>query len=236
MMELLKKWVKRGFAILGLRVSRLHGSSPFLVYHRADLLLDVGANIGQYAQERRAEGFEGDIVSFEPLPDAHKRLSAVASGDSRWSVHPRAAVGATPGRTEINVAGNSYSSSLLPMLQSHSAAAPQSVFVGKVETDIITLDSVFERYYRPGKRVFLKIDTQGFERPVLEGAGRWLDHLFGVQLELSCVLLYEGQELYPYFLQFFRDRGFELWALIPGFTDPVSGRMLQFDAVFVRNS
>jgi len=235
-MELLKKWVKRGFATLGLKVSRLHGSSPFLVYHHVDLLLDVGANIGQYAQERRAEGFGGDIVSFEPLPDAHKCLSAVAFGDSRWSVHPRAAVGATLGRTEINIAGNSYSSSLLPMLQSHSAAAPQSAFVGKVETDIVTLDSVFERYYRPGKRVFLKIDTQGFERPVLEGAGRWLDHLFGVQLELSCVLLYQGQELYPYFLQFFRDRGFELWAVIPGFTDPVSGRMLQFDAVFVRSS
>src|SRR5688572_23878121 len=82
----------------------------------------------------------------------------------------RAAVGAAPGQTEINIAGNSASSSLLPMLKSHSDAAPQSAIVGRTPTDVIPLDSVFDLYYREGRRVFLKIDTQGYERPVLEGA------------------------------------------------------------------
>lgn len=233
-MGFLTKSVKGAFAACGLQLSRRSTAPALLLQQRIDLLLDVGANVGQFVQDRRAEGFRGQIISFEPLPDAHAKLTAIAAKDPNWAVHARAAVGAQAGQTEINVAGNSDSSSLLPMLKSHSDAAPQSAIVGRTPTEVITLDSVFDLYYRENRRTFLKIDTQGYERPVLEGAGRWLDKVAGVQLELSVVPLYEGQELYPFFFQFFREREFELWALLPGFSDPVSGRMLQFDAVFVR--
>ena len=234
-MGLLKFGIKRLFALFGLNLSRRSRVPSLLLQQRIDLLLDVGANVGQFARERRAEGYRGEIVSFEPLPDAHARLAATAAQDPHWTVHPRAAVGAQPGQTEINIAGNSQSSSLLPMLSSHSDAAPQSAIIGRAATDVITLDSVFDLYDREGRRVFLKIDTQGFEKPVLDGAARWLDKVEGIQLEMSVVPLYDGQEPYPFFLQFLRERGFELWSLLPGFIDPVSGRMLQFDAIFVRS-
>ena len=86
--------------------------------------LDVGANTGQFAQDLRASGYRGHIVSFEPLSDAHAALLVTASWDPLWDVADRCAVGAGDRWAEINIAGNSYSSSLLPMLDLHREAAP----------------------------------------------------------------------------------------------------------------
>jgi hypothetical protein len=80
----------------------------------------------------------------------------------------------------------------------------------------------------------LKIDTQGYEMAVLRGAEKMLPRLAGVQLELSLAPLYEGQTLYLELIDWLRARGFDLWSVIPGFVDPSSGRMLQFDGVFFR--
>ena len=46
-----------------------------------DLVLDVGANVGQFASELRLVGYKGSFVSFEPLSVAHKTLSEVAGRD-----------------------------------------------------------------------------------------------------------------------------------------------------------
>ena len=77
-----------------------------------DLVFDVGANVGQFGSEIRTMGFAGRIVSFEPLSAAHARLSAAAKRDPAWSVHPRCAIGDHDGTVEINIAGNSVSSSI----------------------------------------------------------------------------------------------------------------------------
>lgn len=240
-MEAFEQFVQRVAAAFGLRIARInrppvHRPPSPLVHHGIDLLLDVGANVGQYAMRARAAGYTGDIVSFEPLPVAHAALLEAARDDPRWRVHPRCAVGAAPGSAEINVASNSFSSSLLPMLDAHADAAPHSVYVGKTLTEVVTLDAVIDGYRRRDQKVFLKVDTQGFEAQVLDGARATLEHVVAVQLELSLVPLYAGQQLYRHFLDFFAARGFELWSLEEGFVDPRSGRMLQFDAVFARGA
>ena len=199
-----------------------------------DLVFDVGANVGQFARNAREEGYRNTIVSFEPLSDAHGLLIQSAGGDERWIVHERCALGAAPGEANMNVAQNSFSSSLLPMLATHSDAAPESVYIGHDLTRVITLDSVFDHYGVGSERVFLKIDTQGYEKQVLDGARASLPRIMAVQLELSVVPLYESQSLYRHFFAFFEEAGFTLWSLSPGFTDRRTGQLLQFDAVFVR--
>lgn len=122
------------------------------------------------------------------------------------------------------------------MLDAHSSAAPESIYIGEVKTPIIALESVFDNYANQAENIFLKIDTQGFESEVLAGCQSKLAQIKAVQLELSTVPLYEGQELYRYFFDFFETNGFYLWSILPGFADDATGQHLQFDAVFVSES
>lgn len=236
-MRTLKAVVKDTFRAVGLDISIMANRPPSaLLHHQTDLLFDVGANIGQYALRSRKEGYRGRIVSFEPLPDAYATLLEKSKKDPLWTIHERCAVGSGPSEAEINISKNSFSSSLRGMLSSHSSAAPESLYIGKAKTNVIALDSVFELYSKPGDRIFLKIDTQGFETEVLNGVCDHLRNVNLVQLELSVIPLYENQDPYRYYLDFFEKNGFILWSLIPGFSHPSTGQLLQFDAVFVNKN
>src|SRR5262245_4945741 len=68
-----------------------------LAAHNVDLVLDIGANTGQWASELRRAGYRGDIISFEPLSSAHEQLEKNAHNDPRWTVAPRVALGSNNG-------------------------------------------------------------------------------------------------------------------------------------------
>jgi len=231
------------FRALGLEVSFANSAateqnilrSLFNASH-VDFVLDVGANSGQYGGLVRRCGYRGPIVSFEPLAAAHERLSARAAADRKWTVAERAAIGAAPKRTIINVAGNSSSSSLLRMNVRHSEAEPHSAFVGTEEVNIITLDDCIDRYVAANKRGLLKIDTQGYEMEVLRGAQRCLrEKIDLVQIELCLAELYDGQPAMLDVCNLLKGHGFTLRDIIPGFKDPLTGRLLQFDGIFRRD-
>lgn len=199
-----------------------------------DLVLDVGANEGQFASELLGTGYRGRIVSFEPLREAHVRLRQAAARVPNWTVHERCAIGDTHGEVQIHVAGNSVSSSIRPMLEQHAQSAPESRYVGSETVPLRRLDDIAMPYLDGAREVFLKVDTQGFEAAVLRGAPALLQRVRAVQLELSLVPLYEGQELWLHFLALMQAQGFVVWTLLPGFVDGASGRTLQADAIFVR--
>jgi FkbM family methyltransferase len=199
-----------------------------------DLVFDVGANEGQFVTEIRSGGYSGNIVSFEPLTQAHNALQQASKRDAKWNVHPRCALGDHNGEVEINIAGNSASSSLLPMLDSHLSAAPHTAYVGRESVPLLTLDSVAPDYVAKFKNPFLKIDTQGFEWQVLNGAQNVLPQMRGVLLELSLLPLYEGQHLWQEMIARLEGEGFVLWAIQQGFIDPHNGRTLQVDGIFFR--
>jgi FkbM family methyltransferase len=201
-----------------------------------DLVLDVGANTGQFASEMRQSGYAGRIVSFEPLSKAHSELLRSSARDPMWDAYPRCALGDHNGEAEINIAGNSESSSILPMLESHRSAAPESAYQGKEVTPVKTLDSVVGQYLKSARAPFLKIDTQGFEWQVLDGARDTLPHIKGILVELSLVPLYEGQHLWREVIDRLEAEGFTLWAFRPVFSDQASGQTLQVDGIFYRTS
>jgi len=201
-----------------------------------DLVLDVGANKGQFASEIRDCGYMGKIVSFEPLSQAHSELLQSSASDPLWEAYPRCALGDHDGEVEINIAGNSQSSSILPMLEAHRSAAPESEYSGKEISPIKMLDTVAGPYLKDVKAPFLKIDTQGFEWQVLDGARDTLPHIKGILVELSLVHLYEGQHLWREIIGRLEAEGFTLWVLKQGFIDEISGRALQVDGIFYRNS
>jgi FkbM family methyltransferase len=240
-MKSVKSAIKKVFRKFGLEIHRYTpGVSPAaqiiasLRKFEIDLVLDVGANQGQFASEIRSGGYAGNIISFEPLSKAHVALQQASKGDAKWYVHPRCALADRNGEVEINIAGNSVSSSLLPMLDSHLSAAPPSAYVGRESVPLLTLDSIAPDFVAKFRKPFLKIDTQGFEWEVLDGAKSILPQMHGVLIELSLLPLYEGQHLWQEMIGRLERDGFFLWALQPGFTDPHNGRTLQVDGVFFR--
>ncbi len=199
-----------------------------------DVVLDVGANAGQYAQELRGDlGFPGRICSFEPLAAPFHVLQERAAEDPKWSAF-NFGLGDVTGKATINVAGNSESSSLLEMLPRHLEAAPDSGFLGTEDIEVKTLDAVFDDLCAPGERVYLKIDTQGFESRVLRGADRCLARIDTVQVELSLTPLYVGEAPLVEMCQMLVGGGYTMVGLEPGFADPRTGQLLQADGIFHR--
>ncbi len=180
----------------------------------------------------RRAGYAGRIISCEPLTGAHQQLSGRARRDDRWTVL-KTAVGREPGTTTINVSANSFSSSLRPMTDAHVTNAPGSEYISTEDVDVTTVAGIVEEHGLDPARMFIKVDTQGFEKSVMAGAGEAIDKVAAVQLELSFVELYEGQELFDEGVATMRDHGLELWTLDPGISD-AEGRLLQCDGVFVR--
>lgn len=228
---------------LGLEIKRFTPASSHplqllkcLEFLNIDLVLDVGANKGQFGAELRGIGYRNRIVSFEPLSQEHEVLTAKARKDPLWEVYDRGAIGSEDGSVVINVSANSVSSSILPISAAHVGAAETSEYVRQEKVPVRRLDSIAQFVVRPGSNVFIKIDTQGFEREVLTGAELLLKNVSGVLCELSMQTLYDGQPLWQDMVQFFTDVGFELWGIQTGFTNPDSGRTLQFDGIFVRSS
>jgi FkbM family methyltransferase len=198
-----------------------------------DLVVDVGANTGQFAHQCRAAGYKGEIISFEPSATAHAGLLRCAAADPLWNVADRMALGAADGEIEINIAANSFSSSILPMLDSHLSAAPASRYLHKEKVPLRRLDDVL---VAGGRNIFLKLDVQGYEPQVLAGATQLLAHTLAIQLEMSLVPLYEGELLMPEICAAMAGSGFELWDFEPSFRNPITGRLLQIDGIFTRPS
>lgn len=201
---------------------------------KVDTVIDVGANKGQFASELRSFGYKDRIISFEPLSSAYAELKKNSLRDSLWTIHTRCAIGDFDGEIKINISGNSVSSSLLPMLDTHSSAAIGSAYVNSEDASIFKLDTIAPPYIKESRNTFLKIDTQGYEWQVLDGALDVLPNVCGVLCELSLIPLYEGQSLWLDIIQRLENDGFTLWALQNGFTDPRDGRSLQVDAIFFR--
>lgn len=240
---MLKKLIRGGLNKVGFDLHRISPiSNPAyqllkgLERFQIDLVFDIGANTGQFASELRAIGYRGRLVSFEPLSLAHQALTKTAVKDCYWTVHRRCAIGDTDGEIEINIAGNSVSSSVLQMLDTHSTAAEGSAYVGSEAVSIQRLDSVALSYLQNSSRYFVKIDTQGYEWQVLDGGRETFANAKGVLCELSLTPLYEGQRLWMEILRRLEFEGFTLWSIQKGFTDPRDGRTLQVDAIFFRES
>jgi len=201
---------------------------------RPAAVLDVGANIGQYAALLRKSGYAGRIVSFEAIPGVHAALSAASAHDPLWTVGPCAALGRERRQVDIHIAGNSVSSSLLGMREAHIAAAPESAYVGLERVSMHRLDELVPQLLPGGGPLYLKIDTQGYEREVLEGSTALLADVLGIQVEVSLVQLYEGAPPFVEMMAYTQSLGFEIFSLVPGLRNLRDGRLLQMDAFFVR--
>lgn len=199
-----------------------------------DLVLDVGANTGQYALEMRKIGYKGKIISFEPMTTEFSHLKNLNELDQNWEAY-NFALGLTFSEQEINITKNSISSSLLcptPLQFQHSE---NSKIIKKEKIKIERLDSFFqEKNLSRFKTIWLKIDVQGFEDQVILGAGESLKSVSYIQLELSFSELYKDQKTILPMLELLDQLGFQLISFEPGFANQNTGGFLQVDGILIR--
>jgi FkbM family methyltransferase len=197
-----------------------------------DVVVDVGANAGQYGELLRREGFRGRLVSLEPEPEAYEQLRERAAADGAWTAL-RVAAAERDGELALNVTRDSRSSS---MLARNDRFADRPGWAPKA-TEQITgrrLESLADEILRTDERPYLKLDVQGYERQVIEGAGRALHRFGALELELSLTPLYEGQPLLVDMLPLLAARGFHPVSLEPILLDD-DGRLIEMDGIFVRD-
>ena len=216
---------------LGLEVYRSGTLANFLSTRPIDLVIDAGANLGQFARSIRQKGYLGRIHSFEPVGYVFRALEKASEEDSQWTV-TNAALGNKPGTEVMNVFGNHTLSSFLrptELLRSYDTGAPAAT-----ETvNVMTLDEVLLE--DSSRYIFLKIDVQGFEKQVLEGARETLSRTIAISIELPVRHIYAGAWDFRDAIEFIDQIGFEpaQFRMVSGQPDDAASAM-EFDCVFKR--
>ncbi len=200
-----------------------------------DTLFDIGANNGSYAKNMRAFGYNGRIISFEPLKQTFEELKRDSLKDNNWIVN-NYALGNENCKTILNVSSNSWSSSILKILPIHIENESESRYIGQEDIEIKKFDSIFNSFCRKEDRVMIKIDTQGYEKYVIDGAVSSLHRILIIQLEMSIVPLYENEMLIAEMINSLDNKGFQLFSLENGFSNPQKGQLLQVDGIFVNRT
>jgi len=200
-----------------------------------DLVLDIGANEGTYPIELRETGYHGRIISFEPLSQSFSVLQQRSASDALWDCE-NMAIGDSDGTVEINISGHKTSSSILPITEAHIQAMPTCAIVGKEKVKVAKLDSLSDKLFNPSVHICLKIDVQGYEKYVLQGAENVLRQTHVIELELSLAPMYEGGTLMNEMLDYLTRIGFDLASIAPVFLDPKMGILLQADGIFVKRA
>lgn len=239
----LKRVIQRAARVVGLHVGR-YPPVDSLDYHLQTLLreleinvvLDVGAHEGEFAGFLRELGYTGEIISFEPVRTSFDTLTKARSADKHWRGH-NLALGAEDGELEMNIYRGSVFNSFLKPAETGTARfgdITQLVRVDKVP--VRRLEPIVNDLLaaRPDARIFLKMDTQGYDLQVVRGAGARIDAIRALQTELAARSTYAGMPSLPEALHELHQLGFELTGMFPVARELDHLRVIEFDCVMCK--
>jgi FkbM family methyltransferase len=214
-------------------VSQQH-LAELLRRYRVNVVLDVGANRGQYGRRLRRIGFEGHIVSFEPVLATFAELQEAAAADPRWTAYPYA-LGREETTASMNVVPGTLSS-LLPATEFGAARYSRLREPEAEEVQVRRLDNILDEVLAdvPAPRPYLKLDTQGFDLEAFAGLGDRVSEIVAMQSEVSVLEIYAGMPPMMQAVAAYEAAGFEITALFPVSREAETGRVLEFDCVMVR--
>ncbi|MEO6627390.1 MAG: FkbM family methyltransferase [Aquihabitans sp.] len=234
--QALKAKTKMALRRLGVEIGSYSNSfaarrQQLLGYHGVTTVIDVGANVGQYATGLRASGFTGKIVSFEPLTRPYTALQLASRADPLWDVE-RMALGAEDGTVTLQISEDDVFSSVLASTPKNHSANALTRTIGTEQAPVRRLDDVIDS----SADTAVKIDVQGFEDQVVAGATAVLGEAPVLELELTLTPLYQGQWLIRDALGVMDELGFELALTENIMLDRASGRSLQINGIFVKSA
>lgn len=237
-----KKMAHKILNSFGFDVVKLQNFNDGLAQHltnviksrKIDCVLDVGANIGQYGKFLREIGFEGHIVSFEPVKEVFELLKKNSEGDNKWLCY-NLALSNEAASKDINVYSGTQFSSFLDVNDYSKNIWNDLSSVSKEKVNVVRLDDMFEEIVEKtdSKNYYLKLDTQGFDLNVFQGAMKSLVHVKAMQSELSLISVYDGMQDPYKILNNYHTQGFFISGLYPINRDK-SLAIIEYDCVLVR--
>lgn len=230
------------FRLFGLQISYFNPSNAeialidyLLSKYNIKTVVDVGANEGQFALKLLNKNYyKGKIISFEPVSSSFQQLLKNSQQASNWAV-VQCAVGDSTGQVPINISQNSVSSSLRKV-NAHTVEAEAGTAIVNTEmVSINTLDTLLKAHQWQND-LWLKIDVQGFEREVLQGASETLKQAKVVQIELAVIPSYEQSPYLEEIIATMRASGFLLYSIMNGFRNYKTGQMYEMEGFFIRDN
>lgn len=201
---------------------------------RVDGVIDVGAHRGKFYRLLREDvGFSGPVVSVEPIAELASALEKRAQRERGWRVS-RCALGAASGSARLNVMVRSDFSSLLQPSEAETGQFSGLNAVARTEeVPVRTLDELASGGGFGAQRLYVKLDTQGYDLEVLRGAARTLPQVVALQSEISFVPIYAGMPAWRESIERICALGFAVSGIFAVSRD-ASLRLVEADCVFVR--
>ena len=226
--------IARGYSPPKVMQNLLHWAALMNLVRRLEInvILDVGANRGFFSKHLRLAGYNGLLISFEPVPEDFRRIRALAARDKNWIVCDYA-LGAKnePKTFSVNFCGDQTTlSSFLPLKTPYSP--PQQIVVQVRRLDNVLPDLIASV---ASPRIFLKTDTQGYDHHVIAGLGDFLHKVAGLQSEISVLPLYDEVRHYTESLSHYEELGFSLIDLFV-VDRKADGRAVEYDCIMARTS
>lgn len=235
-MSLFKSLVKAPFSWLGLDLQRRINDpvEVLLRQRRFRTVLDIGADVGNFSAKARRALPQAQIYGFEPLPDSFHQLQERFRGDSSFTAF-QTAIGDKTG--EINFFQDDFAvaSSALPHSGTSKKTFSQVGRTLKIQVPIHTLDGWAQDNPLVGP-VLMKLDVQGYEKPVILGGSQVMKNLDAIIVEVCFLELYQGQALFCDIHTLLTDLGFSLLGIHEEAPHRVTGLSMYADAYYRRLS
>lgn len=211
-------------------------TAKLLEHFNIDFVIDIGANTGQFAESLYDFGYTGKVISFEPVSTVHKELLSRSKKYPNWEVYERCAIGSEDGSIDVNVTDDTVFSSVLEIKNSYTAHNPKSKIVKREKTPIHRLDTIVNEII-PGdaKNILLKIDTQGYEKEVLEGATNFIKIVKGIKIEIPLYPIYSHNKFTFYdIVNIMQSKNFGPFSFNIEGVDWTTGRVNTIDGLFFK--
>ena len=193
-------------------------------------VIDIGANLGQFSIASYHEFSSSVIIPIEPDSTIARKLRKNLPSEISSRIIC-VAVGDYDGKINFQVNADSQNSSVLPLGEDRRRAFPKNIVLREVCVPISRLDSLLDPTKLP-EPILLKIDVQGYEEKVINGAINTLKYIRWVVIEVSFASLYEGEAKFLQIMDLMAFNGFSFVKPLNFHQSGHSLDIIEMDALF----
>ena len=200
------------------------------------IFCDIGCNRGVFSKRILEYLPDIEIIGFEPQLSNHKYLDRL-SNNKNFS-YRKVGLGDKIEKRLFSEYGNDGLSSFAELDENYSYGS-HLLGQNKVKEYHASISTLDHEFLDSVKKLFLKIDVQGYELNVLKGSQKLFEkgQVNGIIIELMTIQKYNtgGSTNWKNLLDYLDKKGFILSDFISGYREP-SGIMTEFDALFLNKS